>query len=111
MLSNLEQLPWLQAVQQETLGCFFYTTEEEFFSITVPYLYEGLKLKNERCLWILPPHYSFAEGVDFLEEEFEMRVRPFLRSRRLLLVQWDNWFGSEISVSRMIRKMQGFIRG
>lgn len=102
---------WLESLKKDgTHACFFYTTEEEFFSIATPFLKEGLEGSRERCLWIIPPHISFVKAKADLNQKFEGSIEPLLRRRRLLLIPWDKWYGTELPIQDILKRSSRLLK-
>lgn len=97
---------WLDSVGPGTHACFFYTTEEEFFSIATPFLKEGLEDSREKLLWILPPNFSLAKARGFIEEMLAPSFDLLIKRRRLLLLPWDKWYGSELAIQTLLMRTQ-----
>lgn len=95
---------WLCPLTVGSHACFFYTTEDDFFFITAPYLKEALTSLRERTLWILPPHYSFSKAKADLQKFIPLDLNTLLEMRRLILVPWENWYGTEMPVRKLLMR-------
>jgi len=95
---------WLDSLAEANRACFFYTTEEEFFSIALPYLKECLENSRERFLWILPPQLVFSKAREELDKKIGSALDQHLRRRRFLIVPWDKWYGTERSIQDLLKK-------
>lgn len=93
---------WLNPLQDGSHACFFYTTEEEFAEITVPYVMESLNSMKERFLWVLPPRFSLMWGKQWLEEKLGFDVDTWIRLKRLMIYPWEKWYGKEIPIQDLL---------
>lgn len=89
-----------------TFGCYFYTTEEEFLSVAAGYIKEGLENSRDRLLWILPSHLSFAKAKEALSEALKKDLDHPLKRRKLMLVPWEKWYGTEQAPQELLKKSQ-----
>ena len=103
MRGSLENT-WLRELEETRQGCFFYTTEEEFVSISRSYIQNGIQNIKERILWVLPPHYSVKMAKGFLEAFYGEEVESFIRMKRLLLLTWNSWFGKNLDLKKVTRR-------
>lgn len=95
---------WLDSVGPGTHACFFYTSEEEFGSIATPFLKEGLDNSRERLVWILPPTFSLVKAKEFLAGAIAQPLDFLLKRRRLILLPWEKWYGSEIAIQALLNR-------
>lgn len=95
---------WLESLNKESHACFFYTTDEEFLSIALPFLKEGLEESREKCLWILPPELSFDEARNLLSQKLGSMLEIYLKRRRLMMITWDKWYGTEQSIQGLLKR-------
>ena len=101
---------WLDSLDQGSHACFFYTTDDEFFAIALPFLKEGLEHSRDRLLWILPPNVSFAKAKQGLSERLQNDLEPHLRRRRLIMIPWEKWYGTEQSIQNLLKRGQQFLK-
>lgn len=104
MESDGKNLPWLKFLQEGEPACCFYTTEEEFFSISLPFFQESLFEKNRRSLWILPPPWSFSDALKATELRFGTSLKALIKKRQLLMIGWDQWYGTEAPLNGLLKK-------
>lgn len=102
MLLSTRKPEWLAPLIEGRHACFFYTTKEEFLEVALFYLNESLSNLLERALWILPPNTSLLRAKEELEDKIGTSLKPLIRSRRLLMIPWDNWYGREASIQEIL---------
>lgn len=98
------EIPWIRELEKTRRGCFFYTTEEEFLSVSIDYIKEGTQNINERVIWILPPQHTIRMAMGFLEGAFGREAESLIRMKRLMLLQWNSWFGRELEPKRVMQR-------
>ncbi len=101
---------WLESLNRGSHACFFYTAEEEFFEISVPYLKKGLDETKERILWVLPPTLSFSKAKEDLMRQWNGRVEAYLKRRQLFLIAWERWYGTEQSTQDLVKRTQRLLQ-
>lgn len=94
---------WLESLNKGSHACFFYTTGEEFLAIASPYLHKGFEITKERCLWILPPGQA-------LDRKLIDRFEIHLKRRQLMLIPWENWYGTERSIQDLLKRTQRHLK-
>lgn len=104
-METFEENPdWLRPLTEGTHACFFYTTPSEFFSIAAPYFHAAFTSMKERTLWILPPHFTFQRAVAELQAFFNCDLETLMEMRRLVIIPWEKWYGTEISIRKMVQR-------
>lgn len=103
MIPSSRKPEWLAPLIEGKHACFFYTTKEEFLDVAVHYLNESFSNPVERALWILPPNTSLLRAKEELETGIGISLKSLIRSRRLLMIPWDNWYGKEISIQELLK--------
>lgn len=101
---------WLDSLGDGAHACFFYTTEEEFLSIVTPYLKDSLENSRDRLLWILPPTFSLAKAKEFLAETIVHPLDFLLKRRRLILLPWEKWYGSEMAIQALLNRTSELLK-
>lgn len=102
MLLSTRKPEWLAPLTEGKHACFFYTTKEEFLEVARFYLSESFSNLVEKALWILPPNTSLLRAKEELEMEIGISLKSLIRSRRLLMIPWDNWYGKEVSIQELL---------
>jgi len=72
--------------------CYFYYSIEDFLSVVIPFMIEGLR-NNEVCIWVISNKINIDDAYDLLSKELDAKITKNIDlEKQLILMKYDDFY-------------------
>ncbi|MDD5194601.1 MAG: MEDS domain-containing protein, partial [Candidatus Omnitrophica bacterium] len=71
--------------------CLYYSSEEDYLNLVIPFLTRGL-LDNQFCMWLILPQWDIEKALTELRKSIE-NIDAYIEKGQFEIVRCEEWYG------------------